>query len=158
AHKYGLRIYFDLHTIPGSHSGYNHSGTLGKVNVLNVIMGIADVQRRLYYIRIVVEFIRQPEYIDGIPIFRIMNGALGENDREGPAHIFVRPPSLFCGNSRCHFASYLEAHNSIPSITGYGRATGPSSASTASRRGRASSLARTAPSSTRTRTLPSTRS
>ncbi|KAJ7501034.1 hypothetical protein B0H11DRAFT_1908347 [Mycena galericulata] len=71
AHKYGLRIHFDMHTIPGSQSGYNHSGTLGKVNVLNVIMGVAD-----------------PEYIDGIPMFRIMNGALSENDREGPAHIF----------------------------------------------------------------------
>jgi glucan 1,3-beta-glucosidase len=29
ARKYGIRINLDLHTAPGSHNGYNHSGMLG---------------------------------------------------------------------------------------------------------------------------------
>jgi glucan 1,3-beta-glucosidase len=32
ARKYGLRINLDLHTMPGSQNGYNHSGKLGTVN------------------------------------------------------------------------------------------------------------------------------
>lgn len=32
ARKYGLRINLDLHTIPGSQNGYNHSGKQGIIN------------------------------------------------------------------------------------------------------------------------------
>ncbi|KAJ7488597.1 hypothetical protein B0H11DRAFT_2013047, partial [Mycena galericulata] len=75
AHKYGLRIHFDMHTIPGSHRlqplwdsrkgqrPQRHHGRRGRA-------------ARAVLHRIVVEFIPQPEYIDGIPMFRIMNGAL----------------------------------------------------------------------------------
>jgi glucan 1,3-beta-glucosidase len=39
-------------------------------------MGIANAQRSLDYIRIITEFISQPEYQDVIPIFGIVNEAL----------------------------------------------------------------------------------
>jgi glucan 1,3-beta-glucosidase len=39
-------------------------------------MGIANAQRTLDYIRIITEFISQPEYKDVIPIFEIVNEAL----------------------------------------------------------------------------------
>jgi len=76
ARKYGLRINLDLHTIPGSQNAFNHSGRLGQVNFMNGIMGIANAQRTLDYIRIITEFISQPEYRDLIPIFSIVNEAL----------------------------------------------------------------------------------
>ena len=55
--------------------GFNHSGRLGQINFLNGIMGIANAQRTLDYIRIITEFISQPEYRDVIPIFGIANEA-----------------------------------------------------------------------------------
>jgi hypothetical protein len=43
-------------------SGYNHSGKHGQISFLNGIMGVANAQRSLDYIRIFAEFISQPEY------------------------------------------------------------------------------------------------
>lgn len=43
---------------------------------MNGIMGIANAQRTLDYIRIITEFISQPEYRDLIPIFGVVNEAL----------------------------------------------------------------------------------
>lgn len=40
-------------------SGYNHSGKLGQVDFLNGVMGVANAQRTLNYIRIFTEFISQ---------------------------------------------------------------------------------------------------
>lgn len=90
ARKYGLRIYLDLHTVPGSQNGkcgpiasmrmlnksctgYNHSGKLGQINFMKGVMGIANAQRTLSYIRIITEFISQKEYKDVIPLFGIVN-------------------------------------------------------------------------------------
>ena len=64
ARKYGLRINLDLHALPGSQNGWNHSGRLGQVNFLNGPMGMANAQRSLDYIRILAEFISQPQYRD----------------------------------------------------------------------------------------------
>ena len=89
ARKYGLRIYLDLHTVPGSQNGasvgfaeerrlmecagYNHSGKLGQINFMKGVMGLANAQRTLSYIRIITEFISQKEYKDLIPLFGIVN-------------------------------------------------------------------------------------
>ncbi|KAJ7511119.1 glycoside hydrolase family 5 protein [Mycena galericulata] len=108
ARKYGLRVNFDLHTIPGSQNGYNHSGKLGQVNFLNGIMGVANAQRAMDYIRIIVEFISQPEYVDLIPIFGIVNEALVST-------IGIDQITSF----------YLQAHDMIRTITGFGAGHGP---------------------------------
>ncbi|KAJ7182204.1 glycoside hydrolase family 5 protein [Mycena crocata] len=108
ARKYGLRVNLDLHTIPGSQNGYNHSGKLGQVNFLNGIMGVANAQRALDYIRVIVEFISQPQYRDLIPMFGIVNEAL--------LHTIGRDQLT---------SFYLEAHNMIRGITGYGEGNGP---------------------------------
>ncbi len=73
ARKYGLRINLDLHTLPGSQNGWNHSGRSGSINVLNGPMGYANAQRSLDYIRIIAEFISQPEYKDVAVMFGITN-------------------------------------------------------------------------------------
>jgi len=92
--KYGIRVKLDLHTIPGSQNGthpvsraenpivnglllgYNHSGKLGQINFLHGIMGMANAQRTLNYIRIITEFISQAEWKDVVPMFGIVNEAL----------------------------------------------------------------------------------
>ncbi|KAJ7212469.1 glycoside hydrolase superfamily [Mycena haematopus] len=100
ARKYGLRINLDLHTAPGR-----------QINFLNGIMGIANAQRMLDYIRIITEFISQPEYQDLIPMFGISMRC-------------VHPRLADIGREQLS-AFYLEAHNMIRGITGYGEGHGP---------------------------------
>jgi aryl-phospho-beta-D-glucosidase BglC (GH1 family) len=73
ARKYGLRINLDLHTIPGSQNGWNHSGKTGEIDFLAGVMGVANAQRAMDYIRIIAEFISQPEYQPVVPFFGIIN-------------------------------------------------------------------------------------
>lgn len=77
ARKYGLRINLDFHCLPGSQNGWNHSGKLGSINVLNGPMGLANTQRTLSYIKIIAEFISQPEYSAIVPIFGVTNEPVG---------------------------------------------------------------------------------
>jgi len=77
ARKYGLRINLDLHALPGSQNGWNHSGRLGNIGFLNGPMGYVNVQRSLDYIRIFAEFISQPQYRDVVTIFGIINEPQG---------------------------------------------------------------------------------
>ena len=77
ARKYGIRINLDFHALPGSQNGWNHSGKLGSINVLNGPMGLANAQRSLDYIRIIAEFISQPEYRDVVVMFGITNEPQG---------------------------------------------------------------------------------
>ncbi|KAG7085336.1 hypothetical protein E1B28_002902 [Marasmius oreades] len=73
ARKYGIRINLDLHAVPGSQNGWNHSGRLGEASFLHGPMGYANAQRTLDYIRILAEFAAQPQYKDVITIFGIIN-------------------------------------------------------------------------------------
>ncbi|KAJ7117234.1 glycoside hydrolase [Mycena crocata] len=107
ARKYGIRVNLDLHAIPGSQNGYNHSGKRGQVNFLNGPMGVANAQRALDYIRIIAEFISQPEYADVVQMFGVVN----------EAHLAtIGRPQLT--------SFYLQAHNIIRGITGLGEGKG----------------------------------
>ncbi|KAG1804107.1 glycoside hydrolase family 5 protein [Suillus subaureus] len=108
ARKYGIRVNLDLHTIPGSQNGYNHSGKSGSINFLNGVMGLANAQRALDYIRIITEFISQPEWVDVVPVFSIVNEALVSTIGTDQITSF-----------------YLLAHDMIRNITGYGEGHGP---------------------------------
>ncbi|TFY76332.1 hypothetical protein EWM64_g7678, partial [Hericium alpestre] len=108
ARKYGLRIYLDLHTVPGSQNGYNHSGKQGQVNFMNGFMGLANAQRTLDYIRIITEFISQSDYRDVVPVFGIVNEAL---------------VSTIGQDQMTNF--YYQAHQMIRGITGLGADHGP---------------------------------
>ena len=77
ARKYGIRINLDLHALPGSQNGWNHSGRLGTIGMLNGPMGYANAQRSLDYIRILAEFISQPQYKDVVVMFGITNEPQG---------------------------------------------------------------------------------
>ncbi|KAJ7195067.1 glycoside hydrolase [Mycena pura] len=104
ARKYGLRVNLDLHTIPGSQNGFNHSGKRGQINFLNGPMGIANAQRAVDYIRIITEFIAQEQWQDVVQMFGVLNEA--EMDVIGRDALS---------------AFYLEVHNMIRGITGISR-------------------------------------
>ncbi|TFK19431.1 glycoside hydrolase [Coprinopsis marcescibilis] len=106
--KYGIRVNLDLHTMPGSQNGYNHSGRYGQVNFLHGIMGLANAQRALNYIRIIAEFISQPEWRDVVPMFGFMNE---------PLMATIGPDQLR--------SFYVEAHRIIRNVGGYGAGNGP---------------------------------
>ncbi|KAG2019610.1 exo-beta-1,3-glucanase [Coprinopsis cinerea AmutBmut pab1-1] len=108
ARKYGLRVALDLHAVPGSQNGYNHSGRLSQVNFLAGNMGIANAQRTLYTLRVFTEFISQPEYRDVIQVIELVNEPLA-------GEIGAEALSSF----------YLEAYNMIRKITGTGDGNGP---------------------------------
>lgn len=55
--------------------GYNHSGKLGQIDFLMGTMGMANAQRAMNYIRIITEFISQPEWRNVVVMFGIMNEA-----------------------------------------------------------------------------------
>jgi glucan 1,3-beta-glucosidase len=57
-------------------AAFNDSGRFGVLNFLHGIMGIANAQRVLNYIRIITEFISQSEYKDLVPVFSILNKPL----------------------------------------------------------------------------------
>lgn len=144
--KYGIRVNLDLHAVPGSQNGlsftllmiylladaidsqlgYNHSGKVGQINFMNGIMGYANAQRTLDYIRTITEFVTQAEYLDLVPMFSIVNEALLNTiGKEQMTSLYVLscppvPPSLI-GFS----ISYLQAHDMIRSITGVGEGNGP---------------------------------
>ncbi|KAG8826365.1 hypothetical protein FRC18_010071 [Serendipita sp. 400] len=109
ARKYGIRINLDFHALPGSQNGWNHSGKLGQINFLNGVMGVANAQRALDYIRILAEFISQPEYKDVVPFFGIVN-----EPRSGDAY----PASAIQ-------AFYAEAYRIIRNAGGQGAGNGP---------------------------------
>ncbi|KAL6304109.1 glycoside hydrolase [Sparassis latifolia] len=104
ARKYGLRIYLDLHTVPGSQNGYNHSGRTGVINFLNGPMGIANAQRTLDYIRIITEFVTQNDYTDVVQMWGVVNEPLISVIGRDPVSRF-----------------YLQAHDMIRGITGIGQ-------------------------------------
>jgi aryl-phospho-beta-D-glucosidase BglC (GH1 family) len=73
ARKYGIRINLDFHALPGSQNGWNHSGKLGTINLINGPMGYANAQRSLDYIRVLAEFVSQPQYKDVVTMFGPVN-------------------------------------------------------------------------------------
>ncbi|EJF55770.1 glycoside hydrolase [Dichomitus squalens LYAD-421 SS1] len=104
ARKYGLRMYLELHTVPGSQNGYNHSGRLGPINFLNGYMGIANAQRTMDYVRFLTEFFSQEGYSDVVQIF-------------GP----INEPLLGIIGRDQLTRFYLQAHDIIRNITGIGK-------------------------------------
>lgn len=108
ARKYGLRINLDFHCLPGSQNGWNHSGKLGSINVLNGPMGLANAQRSLSYIRIIAEFISQPEYAPVVPLFSITNEPVGST---------IGQPNLE--------TYYVQAYDLVRLASGIGEGKGP---------------------------------
>ena len=128
ARKYGLRINVDLHAVPGSQNGWNHSGKLGSINFLYGAMGYANAQRTLDYIRIITEFISQPQYKDVVVMFGILNEPSG-SPTIGGAQLdglcVLTPFSLCSRETNRSLFSYKIVYDTIRGITGLGEGSGP---------------------------------
>ncbi|KAJ2931098.1 hypothetical protein H1R20_g5978, partial [Candolleomyces eurysporus] len=82
--KYGLRVNLVLNAVPGSQNGFNHGGKRDSLNFLNGVMGMANAQRTLYYIRVLAEFISQPEWDSYVEAHRIIREITGYGKGLGP--------------------------------------------------------------------------
>lgn len=109
ARKYGLRIELDLHAMPGSVNNYNHGGKSGVLNFLNSAAGMQAAQRGLNYIRVITEYISQPEIANVVPIFGIIN------EPNTGLGIGVENLKRF----------YSEVYQEVRNITGTGAGKGP---------------------------------
>jgi glucan 1,3-beta-glucosidase len=71
--KYGLRVNLDLHGIPGSQNGWNHSGRQGVIGWLNGTDGSLNAQRSLDLHNQLSQFFAQPRYKNVITIYGLCN-------------------------------------------------------------------------------------
>ncbi|EIW66983.1 hypothetical protein TREMEDRAFT_40623 [Tremella mesenterica DSM 1558] len=108
ARKYGLRILLDFHALPGSQNGWNHSGKAGSINWMYGVMGIANAQRHLEYIRSLTEYISQDGIKQVVPMISLVN--------EVEASIV---------GMEVMQAFYYQAYQLIRGITGFGTGNGP---------------------------------
>ncbi|GAA5823216.1 hypothetical protein JCM3770_004326 [Rhodotorula araucariae] len=108
ARKYGLRINLDLHSVPGSQNGWNHSGRLGSVALLHSSMGQANAQRALDYIAALAEWTSRRGVREVVPMYSILNEPLLQ---------VIGEPALR--------GFYRAAYETVRNISGYGPGQGP---------------------------------
>ncbi|KAI9818826.1 MAG: hypothetical protein M1827_007647 [Pycnora praestabilis] len=73
ARKNGLRVNLDLHAVPGSQNGWNHSGRQGEVGWLNGTDGELNGQRSLDLHNQLSAFFAQPRYKNIVVIYGLVN-------------------------------------------------------------------------------------
>ncbi|KAJ6127003.1 hypothetical protein N7523_002615 [Penicillium sp. IBT 18751x] len=74
--KYGLRVNLDLHGLPGSQNGWNHSGHQGKIGWLNGTDGELNRQRSLEIHDQLSTFFAQDRYKNVVTIYGLVNEPL----------------------------------------------------------------------------------
>lgn len=73
ARKYGLRVNLDVHALPGSQNGWNHSGRQGDIGWLKGSDGALNGQRSLDLHTQLSTFFAQPRYKNVIAIYGLVN-------------------------------------------------------------------------------------
>ncbi|KAJ7490539.1 exo-beta-1,3-glucanase [Mycena latifolia] len=116
--KYGIRIYLDLHALPGSQNGWVRGGPRFRIDAdslycriilgKNGVMGIANAQRTLTYLRILTEFASQDQYRDVVCVIGIVNEILWSAIGQVGVQSF-----------------YYAAYEAIRTATGIGAGKGP---------------------------------
>lgn len=73
ARKYGLRVKLDLHGVPGSQNGWNHSGRDGKINWISGPDGSTNAQRTLGIHDQLSKFFAQDRYKNIVAFYGLVN-------------------------------------------------------------------------------------
>ena len=80
----------DLHTMPGAQNPWDHSGRGGEPDWMQGVMGYANAQRGLGYIRYITEFITQPQYSNIVMLFGIVNEPTADLEALKPLCVALR--------------------------------------------------------------------
>ena len=73
ARKYGLRVNLDLHAVPGSQNGWNHSGRQGAIDWISGPDGALNAQRSLDIHNQLSQFFAQDRYKNVVTIYGLVN-------------------------------------------------------------------------------------
>jgi glucan 1,3-beta-glucosidase len=73
ARMFGIRVNLDLHGLPGSQNGWNHSGRQGAIGWLNGTDGSLNAQRALDIHGQLSTFFAQPRYANVVGIYGLVN-------------------------------------------------------------------------------------
>lgn len=73
ARQNGLRVNLDLHGLPGSQNGWNHSGRQGAIGWLNGTDGALNAQRSLDIHNQLSQFFSQPRYKNVVTMYGLVN-------------------------------------------------------------------------------------
>ncbi|CAK7232410.1 hypothetical protein SCUCBS95973_008251 [Sporothrix curviconia] len=73
ARKYGIRVNLDLHAVPGSQNGWNHSGRSGSINWIIGTDGSTNAQRSLDIHDQISTFFAQPRYKNVVAFYGLVN-------------------------------------------------------------------------------------
>ena len=73
ARQQGLRVNLDLHGLPGSQNGWNHSGRQGVIGWLNGTDGDLNAQRSLDIHHQLSQFFAQPRYKNVVTMYGLVN-------------------------------------------------------------------------------------
>lgn len=73
ARKYGLRVNLDLHSLPGSQNGWNHSGRQGSIGWILGSDGALNVQRSLDIHNQLSQFFAQDRYKNVVAFYGLVN-------------------------------------------------------------------------------------
>ncbi|PFH57481.1 hypothetical protein XA68_15012 [Ophiocordyceps unilateralis] len=73
ARRYGLRVNLDLHALPGSQNGWNHSGRSGTIGWLNGTDGALNGRRSLEIHDRLSRFFAQPRYRNVVTHYGLVN-------------------------------------------------------------------------------------
>ncbi|KAJ5168566.1 glucan 1-3-beta-glucosidase D [Penicillium canariense] len=74
--KYGLRVKLDLHGLPGSQNGWNHSGHQGAIDWIDGTNGTLNRQRSLEIHNQLSQFFAQDRYKNVVTIYGLVNEPL----------------------------------------------------------------------------------
>lgn len=73
ARKYGLRVKLDLHGLPGSQNGWNHSGRIGKIDFIDGPNGPQNAERALKIHDRLSKFFAQDRYKNIVAFYGLAN-------------------------------------------------------------------------------------
>jgi glucan 1,3-beta-glucosidase len=73
ARKYGIRVNLDLHAVPGSQNGWNHSGKEGQVDWISGSNGATNAQRTLDLHGQLSKFFAQDRYKNIVAFYGLVN-------------------------------------------------------------------------------------
>lgn len=73
ARKYGLRVFLDLHAVPGSQNGWTHSGHVGSIDWLKGPNGALNGERTIEIHKQLATFFSQPRYKNIVTLYGLVN-------------------------------------------------------------------------------------
>jgi glucan 1,3-beta-glucosidase len=124
ARKYGLRVKLDLHAVPGSQNGWNHSGKQGTVNWLVGANGQTNAQRSLDIHNMLSQFFAQDRYQNVIAFYGLLNEPAQAIGTSALAQWTAQAYKIVHDNGVKAVQVFSEALRGLPAwqgqLTGYG--------------------------------------